>query len=267
RRPDDPPAVTFVLGFDSLPIRAEKSLYDLAQWCRERPALAELLGSSSAGEIATWLADRDYRPQTAPPQGWPELQAKFAAHLEQFGHAIYDLDFATPVPADDPAPLLETLKHLIQGHGSDPYRRQGEAARRRHDAVRRLAGRLRGWRRVWLGRLLRWAQRYAPLREDALGDAGLGWPLLRRLLRELGRRLTEAGAVERADDVFWLTEGEVDALAAELDAGSTRLVDNRRAVDERKARIERERSVTPPASLPERATFAGIDITRWLPAK
>ena len=34
RRKDDPPALTFLLGFDSAPIQAEKSLYDLATWAR-----------------------------------------------------------------------------------------------------------------------------------------------------------------------------------------------------------------------------------------
>src|SRR5947209_3621516 len=37
RRGNDPAALKFVLGFDSLPSRADKSLYDLAQWCIERP--------------------------------------------------------------------------------------------------------------------------------------------------------------------------------------------------------------------------------------
>ena len=35
RRPGDPAASTFLLGFDSEPIRAEQSLYDLAAWTRE----------------------------------------------------------------------------------------------------------------------------------------------------------------------------------------------------------------------------------------
>ncbi len=44
RSKDDPPAQVFVLGFDSEPIRAEKSLYDLATWTRD-PA--------RAGRVAT----------------------------------------------------------------------------------------------------------------------------------------------------------------------------------------------------------------------
>ena len=72
-------------------------------------------------------------PAGVSPEDWRELRTRFAAHLDKFGHAIYDLDFAKPVPADDPAPLIETLRHLIQGQGSDPYGRQREAMQRRED--------------------------------------------------------------------------------------------------------------------------------------
>ncbi len=40
RRAGDPAATTFLLGFDSLPIRAEKSLFDLASWVAGQPELA-----------------------------------------------------------------------------------------------------------------------------------------------------------------------------------------------------------------------------------
>lgn len=145
----------------------------------------------------------------------------------------------------------------MRRQGADPYRRQQAAARRRVQAVRELGARLRGWRRAWLGRLLRWAYRYAPLREDALADTGLGWPLVRRMLLELGRRLTAAGVVRRPDDVFWLAEAELDTLAADLDAGGSDFGDMRPAIEERKVRFERERRHAPPPSLPSKVTLAG----------
>ena len=40
KRRDDPSAPTFLMGFDSLPIRAEKSLYDIAIWVRTNEDLA-----------------------------------------------------------------------------------------------------------------------------------------------------------------------------------------------------------------------------------
>ena len=43
RRPGDPAAATYLLGSDSLPIAAEKSLFDVATWTRSRTALADAL--------------------------------------------------------------------------------------------------------------------------------------------------------------------------------------------------------------------------------
>lgn len=110
RRPGDPPALRFMLGFDSLPIRAEKSLYDLGQWCRERPALADFLSAASTGAITARLGGGAGPPAEVPPAGWSGFCASFAVHQARFGHAIYDLDFSKPTPADDPTPLLATLQ-------------------------------------------------------------------------------------------------------------------------------------------------------------
>ena len=34
------------------------------------------------------------------------------------------------------------------------------------------------------------------MREDALSDVGLAWPLMRRMLLEMGHRLRDTGAIE-----------------------------------------------------------------------
>ncbi len=267
RRSDEPTALTFMLGFDSLPMQADKSLFDLAQWCRERRALADLLGRTPSNRLAAWLGDLADLPAQAPREEWHEFRARFDTHQARFGHAIYDLDFARPTPADDPTPLLETLKHLVQSHGSDPHRRQREAAQRRDEAVRRIGSRVRGWRRPWFFRLLSWAQRYAPLREDALGDTGLGWPLVRRMLMELGRRLTAAGVISRPEDVFWLTQSELVDLTGALDGGASQLASRSPVIEERRARIQMESRFTPPPTLPQKVTLAGLDLGRWMPAR
>ena len=52
RRAGDPPAPTFLLGYDSLPIRAEKSLYELSMWTRQRPELAAALQKTPSTDLA-----------------------------------------------------------------------------------------------------------------------------------------------------------------------------------------------------------------------
>ena len=53
KRRNAPSALTFVLGFDSAPIQAEKSLYDLAQWVRGQPELAAALANMSSEQFTT----------------------------------------------------------------------------------------------------------------------------------------------------------------------------------------------------------------------
>jgi pyruvate,water dikinase len=266
KRKDDPPALTFLLGFDSAPILAEKSLFDLATWARTHEELAAYLTSTAGPEVAAAYQSAS-RP-VADADAWQEFCARFSRHLDRFGHGIYELDFATAVPADEPAPLFEALKCLLAGPARNPYERQAQAAQARERAERALTARLKGLRRRWFIRLLRWAQRYAPLREDALADVGLGWPVLRRMLLEVGRRLNRAGAISRPGDIFWLTKGEAEAAARKLDADQ-RLTDFRHATAERRAVWNRERKVTPPGALPVEsgARFWGIDFSRWMPAR
>lgn len=264
KRAGDPPALTFLLGFDSTPIQAEKSLYDLAQWARSRPDLAAYLTRTPAGAIAYDSAP----PPHVEADSWYEFSRRFGLHLQRFGHTIYDLDFAKAVPADDPAPLLDALKFFVSGAAPDPHLRQATAATARDRATGRLLRRLRGVRLVLFWRLLRWARRFAPLREDALADVGLGWPIVRRMLREVGRRLVEAGSLEQPDDVFFLRWDELDQIAQRLDTNQP-IADQRAIVRERQRTWDRQRVVAPPVALPLKgaATFFGIDFTSTLPAR
>jgi pyruvate,water dikinase len=254
-----------MLGFDSAPLRAERSLYDLARWAREQPALADALAAMPREEFAALYHDPAARG--AAGGAWPEFWRRLDDHLARFGHAIYDLDFAKAVLADDPAPVLETLRFFMSGQAPDPYARQAAAEAAREQAVATVLGR-RGLRAALVRRLAANAQRFAPLREDALADVGLGWPAARRMLRELGRRLVAAGAIGAADDVFWLTMVELREAATELDAGRPP-ADHHAAVAERRATWERERALTPPVALPLKGgtRFLGIDFSRVMPAR
>src|SRR5829696_8716181 len=179
RRQGDPPAQTFLLGFDSTPIRAEKSLYDLAMWCGEHPEVAAALMDASSDRALDLLHTEE--PPAGVDEGpWHEWRSRFQAHLDRYGHTVYNLDFMTPVPADDPAPLFDTLKFYLRGEGQNPHERQRRTAARREEATHAVLERLDPARGRLIGRLLRWAQDAAPVRENALADTGLAWPVMRR---------------------------------------------------------------------------------------
>jgi phosphohistidine swiveling domain-containing protein len=266
KRHDDPSAITFLLGYDSTPIKAEKALYDLAQWVRERPDLAAALQTMTSREFNA--AYHKEQVTGVNEETWKQFRERFATHLATYGHAIYDLDFAKAVPAEDPGSFLETLKFFLSDQATNPYTRQQTTAEAREQAVQKIVTRVRGTRLSIFKRQLKWAQEVAPLREDGLADVGLGWPILRKMAREIGRRLTAANAIATPDDVFWLQLNELQSATTALDT-SKQPEQYQPLVAERRATWQREHAVTPPIALPpkEGARFLGIDFSSMMPAR
>ena len=249
----DPEASIFLLGFDSLPLRAEKSLFDLARWIKEQPALATYVLGSPAKDVCEALQGGASPIGSSP--AWGEFRSRFEAHLANFGHTVYDLDFAKPVPADDPAPLVKTLTAYLEGKGSDPYTRQRTVVEKREQATRAILKRLDPLRRKWFQKLLGWAQEAAPKREDCIGDLGLGYPVLRRVFAELGLRFMAGGAIGQPDDIYWLQACEAKELSVALEKGES-LPNLTGQVEQRKAEWLREHDATVPPMLPEDSLIA-----------
>jgi pyruvate,water dikinase len=131
-----------------------------------------------------------------------------------------------------------------------------------------MVAHLRGFRLTVFQRLVEWAQRLAPLREDALADVGLGWPAVRQMLREIGRRLVTHKVINTPDDVFWLIIDQLEEATNALDVEKIQ-ADYQASVAERRATWEKERTLTPPVALPikDGARFLGIDFTNMMPAR
>jgi pyruvate,water dikinase len=266
KRRGDPPALTYMLGYDSAPIQAEKSLYDLAQWVGAQAALKDALQRMSREEFSGAYQSR--QATGVDEAVWSGFCQRFAAHIERFGHTIYDLDFMKPVPEEDPAPLLETLKYFLGDDAASPYERQTSSMETREQAVRRLERRSRGPLLSLFRKQVQRAQRFAPLREDALSDVGLGWPLVRHLLHEIGQRVAAGGGIASAEDVFWLTHEEVQAAVHALDNGAS-VEAYQASVAERRGLWKRQQALIPPVFLPVKGgvRFWGIDFSDLMPAR
>jgi pyruvate,water dikinase len=248
KRRQDPPAATYLLGFDSVPIRADKSLYELALWARHQPLLMGHLDRMTGAQLAASFASDDL-PPVVPEATWREWRSRMQSHLDAYGYMFYSLDFANPLPADDPAPVLEAFRLYLRGQGVDPRARQLESQARRQQAEEAITRRLGRWRRHLFMTYLARAQRYAPLREDGLAEVGLAYPLIRQVLRELGSRFVHHQVIALADDIFWLTEDEILATAKRLDEGQpAELLAER--IPHRRAELEAARAATPPRALP-----------------
>ncbi len=258
RKDGDPPASTYLMGFDNIPLKSEKALFDLSEWCLDQPPLTSYLVKTPSEQLVIDFA-RESAPEGVGQIIWNEWRQRFREYLNQFGYLIYDMDFAKPLPMDEPEPILEMLKLFLSGQGKSPYERQQSYVSKREQVEKMARERLGGIKRWGFEKALNWAQSQAPLREDGIAEIGLGYPMLRQLLGELGRRFVAAGAIADVDDIYWLEESEVESMIAELekDLVLSNMVD---IVQERKELWQARKQVAPPPQLPPGKKFLGFNV-------
>ena len=259
KRDGDPEANALLMGWDNIPMRSEKSLYDLAMWIREDEKLTAYVLDTSSHDLFTNLE----KPDSVPVSSFSEFASYFKAHLEKFGHLIFQMDFAEPLPRDHPEMLLETIKMFLRGQGTNPHERQKASEAKRIQTAETMRNRLKGFKRWAFIKALNWGQSLAEVREDALAEIGLGYPILRAMLCELGNRFVTAGAIQQADDIYWLEKEEVETCVRKLEQGDP-LNDLSARVEERQAFNKKIGQETPPPMMPMKKKYMGIDTSVWL---
>jgi rifampicin phosphotransferase len=245
----------FLRGFPSPTVDAETELESLAERIRASNELRALVGATPAAALPEALR------KTPGGRDW---LAAFSRYLDRYGHQVYNLDFVVPTQVDDPLPVLLSLKAGAERPGRDPRARQQAIIAERDKLVEETATSFDPLRR-WLFRVLvGWAQRFGPHREQALFYMGAGWPALRRLALELGRRLAESGSLLTAGDVFFLRASEIEATITAWVAGRPGPELARLASERRELREARKRLHPPPVVPPgHKVRFGPIDMSAW----
>lgn len=262
KREGDPEAACLLMGWNNIPVRAEKSLFDLAAWCREHPRLTEYLQTTPSTDLARQLKGEPV-PGEVEAGAWQELRGRFDVHFQHFGHILFQLDFVEPLPLDHPEMMLENIKMYLRGEGANPYARQQTSEQKRIETTETMLKRLKGLKLWAFRKALSWGQAMAEVREDALAEIGLGYPILRAMLRELGDRLARAGAISQAEDIYWLEFGEVSSNVVRLEQAQG--LENMSArVEQRKAFNEKAKQETPPPMIPMKKRYMGFDTALWL---
>jgi pyruvate,water dikinase len=247
----------YLRGFPSKAMDAQAELKDIASAINESDELRELVLDTPAPRLLHVLAGHP---------GGIDVLARLQYYQDEYGHQIYNLDFAVPTLADDPLPVVLGLKAAVAHPERDARARQAAMAQERDALVAHTERSLNPVQRPIFRLLLGWAQRFAPMREEALFYVGAAWPALRRLALELGRRLTESGSLDSPDDVFYLRTAELAAASAARAEGASRpdLADLAR---ERRELREARKWLDPPVVVPPggRLKFGPIDMSMFEP--
>jgi pyruvate,water dikinase len=164
-------------------------------------------------------------------------------------HAVQSADWYHPVAAE-----LSTADMTPSDGGPRHTRLAQQRAAAEHACRAALDSRPRLL--VAFEQLLQVNQRYAVIREEQARDFTLAWPMLRACLRNIGKDLVSAGAIEHADDVFFCTRAELtDRPPGEAD----RMII---IVRERRQQWQRQRALPAPLTLGRPARLIGDVISR-----
>ena len=194
------------------------------------PALVRLLEQGSLAQIRAALAER------------PPLRDGISAYLEAFGdRCLGELKLETRTLRDDPLPLLRSLAAAARPLPPPAAHPAPAPAPPPGHPLQRL---LLGWLRRRLRRLLCERENLRFERTRVFGQA-------RRILLELGRRLTALQLLDQADDVLFL---EVEELLAVVEGTGT-CSDLRALAGLRRAAFDRQRQAP---ALPRRFRPRGI---------
>ena len=206
------------------------ALWGLARVARSDPESARVVDQTPPERLA-----EEYRDGSLPPK----LQDGLADFLRLYGHrGVAEIDLGLPRWSEDPTYILGVLANYLRLRDpeSAPDLQFGRATREAEEMVSKLVhrangkGRLRGALvRFLLGR----ARELSGLREMPKFSIVLLLARARELLWPVGEELAQAGRLETAADIFFLSIPEAwAALAGE---------DLRPTVSERRAVYERER--------------------------
>jgi pyruvate,water dikinase len=233
---DEVTTLRMLQGFSNKSLEADDGIRALARLAGQQPELAATVRMSAPDRLLDAVAG---------VAGGSQFLAAVAAYLHEFGRRSDNFaEFSLPSWREQPAPLLALVRAYLDVPDDIAERRARLVAQREATIaeVRSRISREPAELRERFESGLATAQRTTVLNEDHnywIDQQGLHW--VRQVLVEAGRRLAARGAIEAADDVFYL---RIDELRQALRASG--VVDLRPLVGQRRAEMEHFSAVQPP---------------------
>jgi rifampicin phosphotransferase len=219
---------SLLTGAPTRTLAANQALEELATAIREAPELEELFTGGATDHL---------RERIAESLAGQALLERLDAFLREYGHREqYVAGASQPTWADSPGTVFGILAGLARSAPrppSDSNSEQWEEARDEVLAHPLMARPAVQERFLAVLETARWLFR---IREDSHFYATLPLPTVRAISLELGRRLTEVGALDSPYDVFHLVRADLDRCGGGWPPPSGLINDLRAAAERRKER-------------------------------
>ena len=239
-------ALRLTQGFDNKTMEGDRALWRLSRAARSIPEVSEILSKHAAGEVIPAL-----EKSAASQQFLADLH-KWLAYYGQRLNSVFALD--QPSWIEDPAPAIQNLQAYVSMPTLRPEMEPATLVAEREKAVAEARAKLAGYPQPIVARfetLLKAAQVAAVVHEDHNFwiDQRL-FHHVRRIIMEFGGRLEQAGTLDAANDVLYLTMDELQ---------SGQGTSMKRLIQERKTEMEYFSQVTPPPMLGTAPAFEMTD--------
>jgi phosphohistidine swiveling domain-containing protein len=189
-------------------------LWKLSQRIRTNRELLELFGSAEPGVVLD-VVQNDER--------FRDFKHELSQFRENWGfRCSRELMLTVPSFQEDATPLVGLIRNYLSSECDSPtevLKRQEDERLMQTQRVRTALGSRRMLpiaprfvQRAFVMRVLRWTQACICLRERARLKQALLYSRLRRIVLEIGARLASERRLDRADDIFFLSFDEIDAL-------------------------------------------------------
>ncbi len=210
---DGPHYAVLFSGFDTPLLEGQRRLYRLAQELKGKEALRSLFLEAEPQQVLERLG---------ATTGGAEFLEELRGYWREFGHQVFSFDFYFPTLGERPEATIQVLQSYLRQEPPDPQVILSQQARQREEATREVVERVRRSGSPYVEEFLmalEWHQLCAGIREEISFHMQRLWPLMRAAVLELGRRMKEAGALDSAQQVFFLEKEELREAALALDHG------------------------------------------------
>ncbi|MHC4643283.1 MAG: PEP-utilizing enzyme, partial [Planctomycetota bacterium] len=193
------------------------------------------------------LSDADFseiEPELAKFDSGKEFLKNWNGFMQRHGHHCRaELEIYTPRWAETPDYILRLVRNYISQIGkTDPVQNAAKLARQRKKLEQQCRKKLKNpIKRIIFNHLLNRSQQGSVFRENVKSEAIKLVVSLRKMLLEIGKKLTDKGVLKNQDDVFFLRLEELESVARDKADFNVRQV-----IADRRTEYDRNSLISPP---------------------
>jgi pyruvate,water dikinase len=220
-------------GIGNKTVDTSIALWELSRRARNLPEVRRVLTDSTDGDALDALER---------VEGGKGFVHELREYFSEYGQRGDAWDIAYPSWIEDPTPVLRTLREYLDAYSHPAVELQRTGAERERLVAAAREKLTDPADRAGFDFLLGAAEKGIVITEDhGFWIDFRGMHQVRMAVVEFGRRFADEGVIDEPQDVFFLHPAEITHTAVGLPA-----LDRRELVAERRAALERARSIEPP---------------------